>query len=255
MENIHAINLLQFTIEDKDVMIYRSFKQSIKDSNFPIFTKKRLRFKHFYFDKARRILLSYTDIISNYDYDIISRLNAMKKLYNYILIFISDIFKHTIRFVLNGLYVSILRLMKELDNNTYITNGPAYLKKLKKNVKHSMQKVINAIKYICTNNTSILIRLPYSIFSTITNYDIYKVYAEYDGAVLDKNVARALNNTFKINTIPIFIKKLNIYIILYILKYLTFAEESYYTIFDTFNKINNSKHLIIKDGNSIKIII
>jgi hypothetical protein len=90
--------------------------------------------------------------------------------------------------------------------------------------------------------------LPYSIFSEIKNYNIYKIY---DGLILDKDVARALNNIFKLDIIPIFIKKINIniYIILYIIKYLAFKE------FGTIEQIDNSRYLVIKNSNLIEIII
>jgi hypothetical protein len=172
----------------------------------------------------------------------------MKKLYNYIFIFISDIFNYSSAFVLTGIYTSATNLINELNR----TNIQPELKYLKKNVKNSMQKVINAIRYICKNNTNILIRLPYSIFSEITNYDIYKIYSEYNGAILDKAVAKVLNNIFKMDIIPIFIKKINIYIILYIIKYLAFKE--FYDIFGTIEQIDNSGYLVIKNSNLIEII-
>lgn len=248
MESINTIKLLQFTIGERnmDVIIYRSFKNVLKGATLPIFTNKRLRYKHFCFAKAKKIILTYTTVILDYNNDMIFRLKAMKKLYNYILIFISDIFKYSSAFALNGIYTSATNLINELNR----TNIQPDLINLKKIVKNSMQKVINAIRYICKNNTNILIRLPYSIFSEITNYDIFKIYSEYDGAILDKAVAKKLNNIFKLDIIPIFIKKINIYIILYIIKYLAFKELSYNTI----EQIDNSGHLVIKNRNLIEII-
>lgn len=248
MESINTIKLLQFTIGERnvDVIIYRSFKHVLKDATLPIFTNKRLRYKYFCFTKAKKIILKYTSVILDYNNDIMFRLKAMKKLYNYILIFISDIFKYSSAFALTGIYTSATNLINGL-NNTTIQPELKYLKKI---VKNSMQKVINAIKYICKNNTNILIRLPYSIFSEITNYDIFKIYAEYDGTILDKSVAAALNNIFKLSIIPIFIKKIDIFIILYILEYLAFKKLSY----DTIEQIDNSGYLVIKNRNLIEII-
>jgi hypothetical protein len=258
---IHTTNLGEFTINTEEtvttnVILCRSFNKILQDMPLPIFTKKRLRYKRFNFDTAKRMILSYTSIILNYDNDIYLRLKTMRKLYNYLLIFISDLFSYTSRFILNCIYVVAIRLIDELCSKITIQPESSYLKKLKKIVKYSILKVINAIKSICINNTNILIRLPYSIFKTITNYNIYKIHSEYDETfLLDRGVANALNNNFKMGIIPIFIKKINIYIILYIIKFLAFKEVSFCKMFDTIDKIDNSGYLVIKDGNLIKIII
>ena len=128
-------------------------------------------------------------------------------MYNYILIFISDLIKYLKRCDI-CMYQSAIRLKGDLIFSLQSEKKHNY--QLKKIAKHSMTRVIHAIQSICINCTNFLIRLPYENFDTITNYNIFKIFSDYDGALLDKKIARKLNNQYKkykIDIIMAFVQK------------------------------------------------
>jgi hypothetical protein len=117
-----------------------------------------------------------------------------------------------------------------------------------------MGKVVYAVQSICIDYPNFLIRLPYNCFSTVTRYNIFKVFAEYDGSLLDMQTAHDLNNQFKIYKMDIIIafiqiKKLNIHIILYILEYFLLKKIEYRDI-----NIANSNQVFIS-SDKITIVI
>jgi hypothetical protein len=153
-------------------------------------------------------------------------------------------------------YQTAIRLRTDLINSLkgIEKNHNRHLKKI---ANHSISKVANAVQAICIDCPNFLIRLPYESFSTIMGYNIFKVFAEYDGVLLDKQVAHQLNaqfKSYKMDIIMAFIqtKKLNIHIILYILEYFLLKEIEYCDIADI--GIAASNHFIIS-SNKITIII
>jgi hypothetical protein len=255
LSGFYLYHLLDYEIEKDDkiinVRICRTL-EIMKDIELPIFSKKRKKYGNFNYIKAIDILRYYTRSANFPNLCQSKKLKYFIKMFNYIFIFISDMIKYLPRYVI-CVYQSAIRLRGDLiislknfekDDN----------KKLKKIAKCIMTKIINAVQSICIDYPNFLIRLPYDCFSTVTDYDIFKVFAEYDGSLLDMQTAHDLNNRFKIYKMDIIIafiqmKKLNIHIILYILEYFLFKKIEYRDI-----NISNSNQVFIS-RDKITIVI
>jgi hypothetical protein len=215
---LYRIQKLEENINTKNI-IYRNFEKIMQNIELPIFSNKRQKYGEFICSKSLKILSIYTDIVI-FTQNQESKLKILIKLYDYIYIFLSDIFKCMIKFGIS-IYCSATKMRDELigmNNNNL---------KLKQILKYKVIKVIESIKCIFITHTNILIRVSYNIFKTITEYDIFKIFAQYDGALLDEQICNKLNHTFKkykfdIIIILIQLKKLNMHTILYIMNYFVF---------------------------------
>jgi hypothetical protein len=255
LSGFYLYNLLDYEIikDDKtvNVRICRTFEM-MKDIEFPVFSKKRKKYGTFNYIKAIDILRYYTYCANVPNLCQSKKLKYFIKMFNYIFIFIGDMIKYLPRYVI-CMYQSAVRLRDDLIASLKNSENRDN-KKLKKHTKYIMGKVVYAVQSICIDYPNFLIRLPYNCFSTVTRYNIFKVFAEYDGSLLDMQTAHDLNNQFKIYKMDIIIafiqiKKLNIHIILYILEYFLLKKIEYRDI-----NIANSNQVFIS-SDKITIVI
>lgn len=230
--SFYLYNLLDYEIIRDDITISVRICRTLeimKDIELPIFSKKRRKCGTFDYIKAIQILRHYTNCASVPNLCQLKKLKYFIKMFNYIFIFISDMIKYLPRYVI-CIYQSAFKLQSDLIIS--LKNSKNENKKLKKIAKYSISKFLHAMQSICIDYPNFLIRLPYNCFSTVTGYNIFKVFAEYDGSLLDMKTAHELNNQFKMYKMDIIIpfiqmKKLNIHTILYILEYFLLKKIEY----------------------------
>jgi hypothetical protein len=248
--SLYTFTLLKITDSDKNtnIIINRNL-ELLKTIEF-LKSDRRKQYGVFNSTKSLDILKHYTNS-ANAEFNRIRKLKILIKLYNYIFLFLCDIFKFMPRYMISA-YHAADRLLADLDNlNRYLT-------KLEIILQNSILRVVYELNNICARHTNILIRLPYEIFKQINNYNIFNVFGKYDGTILDSQIAHDLNNRYKkyiVDIIVIFIKKIDIYSICNILNFITlkgidFNKEITY---DNLKMLKNN--IINKTENTITILI
>jgi len=238
--------------ESLEIIIYRSFEFA-KNYNFNYFSKKRKNYKNFNVIIGLKILKHYSKLITKSKN--VKKLRAINRLYNYLFIFMEDIFKSMPKIII-AIYKSAIKLNSDLgaliekskDEKSKIENLKdekskiekskiEKLIRLKKYTKKNIAKMVNILNN-AFKEPEILIRLPYEFFITIKNYNIFDVFKKCNKIWLEKQVANYLNSKYNIEIILMFFKKLNINIILYILEYLMLKGECIYELFYEKNNYN-----------------
>jgi hypothetical protein len=266
-------NQLNSNNENLQIRIYRSFKLT-KDYDFNYLSKKRKKYGEFNLITAIKIFKHYIELVNKSK--IFKKLRAINKLYDYIFIFIVDIFKEIPTIIIN-LYKSAIAIVLSLNDFDdfddfeydfnhdfeYNQNKKIKLMNLKKYTQKKVIKMINILNTIF-EDSNILIRLPYNLLITVKKIDIFDIFAKYNGIWLDTQVSNYLNNKYKIEIILLLSKlskKIDNYIILYILQFLMLKGENIYDL-DKFYLDNTSiANTIIADieyvsvGSNLFIIV
>jgi hypothetical protein len=170
-----------------------------------------------------------------------------------------DIFKKIPTLIIN-LYKSAIIINDDLSikNTKYDQNQQNQqnqLIRLKKYTKKKVLKMINILKKIF-EDPDILIRLPYNLLITVQKYNIFDIFAKYNGIWLDKQVSNYLNNKYKIEIILLLklSKKIDNYIILYILQFLMLKGGDMYSLDMNINQnANNIEYVSV--GSNLFIIV
>lgn len=255
-------NQLNSNNENLQIRIYRSFNLT-KDYDFNYLSKKRKKYGEFNLITAIKIFKHYIELVNKSK--IFKKLRAINKLYDYIFIFMVDIFKEIPTIIIN-LYKSAIAIVLSLNDFDdfeydfnhdfeYNQNKKIKLINLKKYTQKKVIKMINILNTIF-EDSNILIRLPYNLLITVKKIDIFDIFAKYNGIWLDTQVSNYLNNKYKIEIILLLSKlskKIDNYIILYILQFLMLKGEDIYDL----NKFANANAKIeyVLIGSNLFIIV